>query len=139
MKRVSLKQMLLLMAIVACITAWLARLSPQERIERILSSSLPDSKKLALIQKFAKLGDHEQDIFNRIGSSATLLGGSVQHDCIYESRLVLSFRSDGTLFRIGYNSYPNGPTLLVYHELDSWPLAPQNPNNNGLHASSVVR
>ncbi|MBN8599850.1 MAG: hypothetical protein J0M26_02280 [Planctomycetes bacterium] len=124
-QRFSLRLLLLLTAISAVALAYATSPSPQQRIRFILSSSIPDAEKLLFVSKYLKLGDQESVINERIGPPSSYLGGSVQHDCVYaDYTLVLSYRSDGTLFRIGYIADHNGPMPPVFRELDALPLEP---------------
>ena len=124
-QRFSLRLLFLLITVAAVAFAYATRLSPQQRIRIILSSNIPDAEKLLRVSKYVKLGDQESVVNERIGSPSSYLGGSVQHDCVYDCALVLSYRWDGTLFRIGYNDHRNGPMSLDFHELDAWPLIPE--------------
>jgi hypothetical protein len=124
-QRFSLRLLFLLTAVSAVAVAYATRPSPQQRIRLILSSNIPDAEKLLHVSKYLKLGDQESVVHKRIGSPSSYLGGSVQHDCVYDCALALSYRWDGTLFRIGYNDYRNGPMSLDFHELDAWPLDPK--------------
>lgn len=126
MARISIKQLFLLTLITACVVAWFATPTAEQRIRKILSSPLSDTEKLSQLEEFFELGDSERDIDKRIGRSHTAVGGSVQHDSFYDCGLVLTYRSNGTLFRIGYNERPNGSSTLVYHELCAWPLFPED-------------
>ena len=126
MARISIKQLFLLTLITACVVAWFASPSAEQRIGKILLSPLSDAEKLSRLEEFFELGDSERNIDKRIGRSHTAVGGSVQHDSVYDCGLVLTYRSNGTLFRIGYYEYPNGSNTSNYHELDAWPLIPED-------------
>ena len=71
------------------------------------------------------LGVHETEVFRILRSNPSeLLGGTVQHDCLFPGcDLVLSFRWDGTLYRIGYNE-----PWLNYHGLAADSLIPNDVN-----------
>lgn len=125
MRRFSLRLLFLLTIVSAATVAYLTRTSPQERIQRVLVSSVSDVEKRHYLSRYFKLGDHESAVHDQIGLPWYYEGGLVQHVCCYdECGLLLSFRSDGTLFRIEYNIYPSGSSSPDCHLLDAWPLDP---------------
>jgi hypothetical protein len=124
-RRFSLRLLFLLTLVSAATVAYWTRPSPQERIQRVLVSSMSDVEKRHYLSRYFNLGDHESAVHEQIGLPWCYVGGSVQYDCCYdECGLVLSFRSDGTLFRIEYNIYPHGSSSPDCHLLDAWPLDP---------------
>lgn len=125
MRRFSLRLLFFLTIVSAATVAYLTRRSPQVRIQRVLVSSMSEVEKRGYLSRYFKLGDNESAVHNQIGLPSSYSGGLVQHCfCYDECGLLLSFRSDGTLFRIEYNIYPNGSWSPDCHLLDAWPLDP---------------
>lgn len=124
MKRYTLKAVFLLTLMAAIFVAYLFRPTPLQKIQRILTSDITDVQKLDYLTQFLKLGDVESEVMKQLRAGPCgINGGSVQHDYFFVgSDLILSFRWDGTLFRIGYNERTDDSRDPVFHQLASAPL-----------------
>jgi hypothetical protein len=101
------------------------RSTPLERIQRVLLSNLPDAAKVELLSEYLVLGDHKTVVLRNLQAEPySISGGSERYTMYFDDYdLVLSFRSDGTLYRIGFlENQVQSSTWKSTHELASAPL-----------------